>query len=133
MMFSDYLDAYGLVVVGVCILAILLSRIFNGKVSVSSVTFPVIFIVLFISYGWIKQQASLLDEDYLEIKKTLQLYTANKSLIEENTSDQKTLSELEIILVKKTATYKDLELINYAILRDKVNLKIYNQYSRTVN
>ena len=132
-MFSDYLDAYGLVVVGVCILAILLSRIFNGKVSVSSVTFPVIFIVLFISYGWIKQQASLLDEDYLEIKKTLQLYTANKSLIEENTSDQKTLSELEIILVKKTATYKDLELINYAILRDKVNLKIYNQYSRTVN
>lgn len=141
MLFSDYLDQRGLILILFSLLAILLSIVFqkykiNKKsLSISSIL-TITFILGFVGVGAVLENTKISNQDIVEIKVVIDRYNKNKDLFAENNSHNidylNTLSKLEFVITNESTTYRELGKTGYAEFRDQINIKLYNKYRNIV-
>ena len=141
MLFSDYLDQRGLILILFSLLAILLSIVFqkykiNKKsLSISSIL-TITFILGFVGVGAVLDNTKISNQDIVEIKVVIDRYNKNKDLFAENNSHNidylNTLSKLEFMITNESTTYRELGKTGYAEFSDHINIKLYNKYRNIV-
>lgn len=137
MIFSDYLDQTGLILILLSILAILISIIFqkyklqNKSFYVSSFLM-VVFFTSYMAFGLFLDQSKISKKDINEVQLVLDRFEKNKDALLKskslNSDYLQTINKLKLIVSSKNATYKDLGDSGYVNFRDHINLKLYNIY-----
>ena len=132
MLFSDYLDQRGIILFLIFLFAILASMVlqkykFNKKsISISGFLAATMFLG-FMCFGMFLDTSKISSNDKNEIQTVLDRYNTHKNLFI-NYDYMDIVSNLETVISKKNATYKDLGKTGYADFRDQINTKLYHSY-----
>lgn len=140
MIFADYIDQMGIIVILLSVLAFLISFIFQKhRIKVKTIcisTFLVTtFFTGFLSYGLYLEQSIVSEKDISEVRGVIAKFEENKHFLIENTSQEigylHVIEKLNQVLLKENFTYKDLSATGYKGLRDDLHLELYNLYKNS--
>lgn len=133
MLFSDYLSQHGIIItllmvlIGLCMLYLQKHKSTKSAWLIC-IGFFGASICIFVGVGLVLNSKQVSTHDHIEMTKLLNRFGTHSMQLEAEYKDiDRDISQIRILEAKKNLTYKDLENVNYALTRDRVNKYVFSK------